>query len=110
MKDNIKIVRRSATECEKILAKHTSDERYIQNIQGTSLVVQWLKLQAPHAGGLGSVTCQGTVSLMPQLRVPVRKTEDKIPSATAKTWHSQINKYKYKLKDTKYRRTLKTQQ
>ena len=108
MKDTIKIVRRSATECEKIFAKHTSDERYIQNIQETSLVAQWLQLHAPNAGGLCSVTCQGTISLMPQLRVPTVKTEDKIPSATAKTWHSQINKYK--LKNPKYRTTFKTQQ
>ena len=35
---------------------------------GTSLVIQWLRLQAPSAGGLGSSPHQGTRSHMPQLR------------------------------------------
>ncbi|TEA34796.1 hypothetical protein DBR06_SOUSAS11910019, partial [Sousa chinensis] len=34
-----------------------------------SLVVQWLGLHAPNAGGLGSIPGQGTRSHMPQLRV-----------------------------------------
>ncbi|TEA40834.1 hypothetical protein DBR06_SOUSAS19710043, partial [Sousa chinensis] len=34
-----------------------------------SLVVQWLRLHAPNAGGLGSIPGQGTRSPMPQLRV-----------------------------------------
>ncbi|TEA33613.1 hypothetical protein DBR06_SOUSAS3910181, partial [Sousa chinensis] len=34
-----------------------------------SLVVQWLRLHAPKAGGLGSIPGQGTRSHMPQLRV-----------------------------------------
>ena len=33
---------------------------------GTSLVVQWLRLQAPKAGGLGSIPGQGTRSRTPQ--------------------------------------------
>ncbi|XP_070310792.1 EEF1A lysine methyltransferase 3 isoform X2 [Odocoileus virginianus] len=37
--------------------------------QGTSLVVQWLRLGAPNAGGLGSIPDQGTRSHMPKLRV-----------------------------------------
>ena len=36
--------------------------------KGTSLVVQWLKLRAPDAGGLGLIPCQGTRSYMRQLR------------------------------------------
>ena len=36
---------------------------------GTSLVVQWLRLRAPNAGGLGSIPGQGTRSHRPQLRV-----------------------------------------
>ena len=36
---------------------------------GTSLVVQWLGLCAPNAGGPGSITGQGTRSHVPQLRV-----------------------------------------
>ena len=35
---------------------------------GTSLVVQWLRLLAPNAGGPGSTPGQGTSSHMPQLR------------------------------------------
>ena len=35
---------------------------------GTSLVVQWLRLHAPNAGGPGSIPGQGTRSHMPQLR------------------------------------------
>ena len=33
---------------------------------GTSLVIQWLKLCAPNAGGLSLITGQGTRSCMPQ--------------------------------------------
>ena len=44
--------------------------------QGTSLVVQWLRLCAPSARGPGSIPGQGTRSHIPQLRV-----------------HCQINKY-----------------
>ena len=40
-----------------------------QALGGTSLVVQWLRLQAPNAGGPGSIPGQGTRSHMPQLRV-----------------------------------------
>ena len=50
---------------------------------GTSLVVQWLRLHAPSAGGLYSTPGQGTRSHMLQL---------KILNAATKTWHSQINK------------------
>ena len=56
---------------------------------GTSLVVQWLRLRAPNAGGLGSIPGQGTRSHMPQL---------KILRATTKTQHSQKNKKKKKKK------------
>ena len=35
---------------------------------GTSLVVQWLRLHAPKAGGLGSIPDQITRSLMPQVK------------------------------------------
>ena len=36
-------------------------------MSGTSLVVQWLRLCAASAGGLGSIPGQGTRSHMPQL-------------------------------------------
>ena len=52
---------------------------------GTSLVVQWLRLRAPNAGGPGSILGQGTRSHMLQLK--------KIPRAATKTRCSQkINK------------------
>ena len=50
---------------------------------GTSLVVQWLKLHSPNAGGPDSIPGQGIRSHMPQL---------KILHVAAKTWCSQINK------------------
>ena len=37
---------------------------------GTSLVVQWLRLCAPNAGGPGLIPGQGTRSLMQQLKDP----------------------------------------
>ena len=37
--------------------------------QGTSLGIQWLRLYAPNAGGLGLITVQGTRSHMPQLEI-----------------------------------------
>ena len=39
-----------------------SELREIINRGGTSLVVQWLKLRAPNAGGLGFIPAQGTES------------------------------------------------
>ena len=38
---------------------------------GTSLVVQWLRLHTPNAGGLGSIPGQGTRSHMLQLSVRI---------------------------------------
>ena len=58
--------------------------------QGTSLVVQGLRLPAPNAGGQGSNPCQVTRSHMLQLRV--RMPQLKILHATNKTWRNQINK------------------
>ena len=40
----------------------------MKQTSGTSLVVQWLRLPTPNAGGLGSVPGRGTRSRMPQLR------------------------------------------
>ena len=42
---------------------------------GTFLVVQWLRLHAPNAGGPGSIPGQGTRSLMLQLKIPHTATE-----------------------------------
>ena len=41
---------------------------------GISLVVQWLRLQAPNEGGQGSVPGQGTRSHVPQLRPSAAKS------------------------------------
>ncbi|TEA30634.1 hypothetical protein DBR06_SOUSAS4110079, partial [Sousa chinensis] len=51
-----------------------------------SLVVQWLRLCSPNAGGPGSIPGQGTRSHMPQLKIP--HAVMKIPHAAAKTWCS----------------------
>ena len=47
-----------------------------------SLVVQWLRFQAPSAGGPGWITGEGTIFHMPQLRVPM--LQPKICHATMK--------------------------
>ena len=49
--------------------------------KGTSLMVKWVRLWTPNAGGLGSIPGQGTTFRMQQL---------KIPNAKTKTQHSQI--------------------
>ena len=59
-------------------------------LTGTSLVVQWLRLCALYAGGLGSIPGQATRSHMLKLRVCMPK--QKIPYTATKTWHNQINK------------------
>ena len=53
--------------------KHTNE-------LGTCLVVPWLRLHAPNAGGLGSIPDQGTRSHMPQLKIlhVVTKMEDAV--------------------------------
>ena len=40
---------------------------------GTSVVVQWLRLHPPNAGGLGSIPGQGTRFHTPQLRPSAAK-------------------------------------
>ena len=53
---------------------------------GTSLVVQWLRLRAPNAGGPGSILGQGSNNRPHMLQL-------KIPRAATKTLHSQRNTY-----------------
>ena len=73
---------------------------------GTSLVVQWLTLHAPNAGGLGSIslvrkldpTHSNERSCTPQGR-------SKILWATTKTQYSQINLIIVKKKKNKLRRS-----
>ena len=47
-------------------------------VEGTSLVVQWLRLLAPNAGGPGSIPDQGTRFHTPQLKTthPTGKIKD----------------------------------
>ena len=63
--------------------------------QGTSLVIQWLRLCTPNTGGLGSIPGQGTRSHKPQLK--------SLHAMTA-TWHCQTNTWKKK-KRLQYRHT-----
>ena len=56
--------------CCPVLVRHEcSGKIHILKCKGTSLVVQWLTLQAPNAGGWGSIPGQRTRSHMPQLSV-----------------------------------------
>jgi len=48
--------------------KHDWGERLKNSKLGTSLVVQWLRLCSPSAGGLGSTLGQETRAYMLQLR------------------------------------------
>ena len=43
------------------IAKKTEFSQSENYLSGTSLVVQWLRLQAFTAGGVGSITGQGTI-------------------------------------------------
>ena len=76
----------------------------------TSLVVQWLRLLIPKAGGRGSISGQGTRShIMLQLKILHATTKISNPKywkkqilgAATKTWCSQINKYFLKKKKKK---------
>ena len=53
------------------------------SVAGASLVVQWLRVRAPNAGGPCSIPGQGTSSHTLQL---------KIPPATIRMQYTQINK------------------
>ena len=49
-----------------------------QMVNATSLVVQWLRLCAPNAGGVGLIPGQGTRLHMPQLRVHTLQLKDPV--------------------------------
>ena len=78
-------------------------------ITGTSLVTQWLRLQALNAGRPGSIPGQGTRSHMPQLRDHMSQLKTPyaaraaILCTTTKTQHSQINILKVFKKKVNYR-------
>ena len=72
--------------------------KHLEHLFGTSLVVQWLKLRAPNAGGLGSIPGQGTGSHMRAATKSSHATiKRRLPAAT-KTWLNQVNKKKKKKK------------
>lgn len=48
--------------------KYTTSIYFKKWKMGISLLVQWLRLQAHDAGGLGSIPDQGTKSHIPQLK------------------------------------------
>ena len=58
---------------------------------GISLIVKWLRLCTPNAGGQGPTPGQGTRSHRLQWRAHALQL--KIPHATTKTWFCQINEY-----------------
>ena len=53
-------------------------------MSGTSLVVQWLRLHTPNAGGPGSIPGQGTRSHMPQLRARMLQLRAHMPQLRAR--------------------------
>ena len=57
---------------------NTGEDAKKTDHSGTSLVVQWLRLRAPNAGGPGLVPGQGTEAHRLQLRIPfaTRKVRD----------------------------------
>ena len=61
------------------------------------MVVQWLRLCAPNAGGLGSIRGQGTRSHMPQLKIlhAAMKTEDPKYCNLRPSADKQINNHKW---------------
>ena len=67
---------------------------------GTSLVVHWLRLQAPSAGDLGLIPGLGNRPHMPQLGVCMLQLKIPhaakivIPPTTTKTWRSHIKNKK----------------
>ena len=52
------------------LKDNTTITDILQEERGTSLVVQWLRLQAPNAGGLDCIPGQGTRACMFHLKIP----------------------------------------
>ena len=68
-------------------------------MEGPSLMVQWLGLHTPRAGGPSSIPGQGTRSHMPQLRVHMLQQRLNIQSASTETQGSQMNKYFFKEKN-----------
>ena len=86
-----------AQRAQRLLLKHEflwqiEHQRYKNTEIETFLVVQWLRLYAPNAGGPGSIPGQETRSHMPQLKIMQAAAKMEDPWAATKTQHSQISK------------------
>ena len=68
-------VSRQTTKNEGILKSKTYYNQNKAENLGTSLVVQYLRLHAPNAGGLGLIPGQGTRCCMLQLEIPHATTK-----------------------------------
>ena len=64
----------------------------LKSFTRTSLVVQWLRFYTPNAGGPGSISGQGTRSLMPQLRP---KTTKKIKNKKTKKLYQHTSHFAF---------------
>ena len=65
------------------IRRNKPSNKTLKGAVGTSLVVQWLTLRAPDAGGLGSTLGQVTRSQMAQLKNSGASTKTEDP-----TYHS----------------------
>ena len=63
-------------------ARRTVRNQVKEVAYSSSLKVQWLRLQASNAEGLGSIPDQGTRSYMQQLKDPTCYNEDQVQSNT----------------------------
>ena len=70
-----------------------SKYRHKMTVEGTSLVVQWLRYHTLSEENPGSISGQGTRFHMPQLRVLMLQQGSKISHAATKTQSNQINTY-----------------
>ena len=66
----------------------------------TSLVVQWLRLQAPNAGGLGLIPGQRTRSRMPWLRLGTAKSITQSYKKKRKQMRNHIQKSQSRTRET----------
>ena len=101
------VIRKTQDSWEILQVKKSSflRDQFKEKERRTSLVVQWLRLRAPNAGGPVSIPGLGTRPQMLQLRFcmpqltilhatrKIPNAETKILRAAIKTWRSQINKY-----------------
>ena len=58
---------------------------------GTSLVVRWLRLQAPNAGALGLIPGQRTRSHMLKLKIPCAKINNQLIKKKKKKKKVELN-------------------